>query len=826
MTKISQFKQYVAECIQILCWVYFKPYTFQRQLQDIHPRLTPTISFFVLRNDLPSHPHLKRFFHQVWWIIGVAPLFFFILAAFPYAVFTKNILQWLFGGFFLFGWLIGILLTQSIVTGTHIKSLIGVLVVVTIIHLLSILFVSESSLAFLISVAAGVIIGVTIGIVAAVFGCASISITVGASVCMIVSVAYGAAYGVAVAMSVSFACVSFYGGAFSMQINIDDDSAVIMTLNVVLGLGLTLFLGIAIGIVFDRVIDVVFGVEIAFGVAFGITWVLGLLRVYFWLPEVLWMLALLLISRQGYQAQCLRYLPPHFDESTILPLPFMARLITNAYWQNPALARSTIDYLINSTNQQKVATKAMIGIAADTLNQVQTTTDIVATKEQLAWLPSPPPKELGTFLPQFVEISQDVGVYLEATSAYRQYELLNPPIKSLKQLNNSLALNRNAQQATTFGSIAQRWLNILIAAQQTLQAEAERSAEIPQVYIAGNGLDPETAKSRFKGRKDIFREIETLSLSSPPPVLLFNGGRRTGKTSSLKYLPQKLVSEIIPLLIDLQGGALAQTLPGLAEYLVKEIINAARQARNLQLPYPNQEKLFREPFLTLQDWFTTIETTAPNKRFLLCLDEFERLSEFVDTTGSRIPLNFFRHILQHRRQWILLFSGSHTLEELAPYWSDYLINTRTIRLTYLQESEARELVEKPIPDFLNIYQPTAVTEIINQTRCQPYLVQLLCSVIVDHLNNQQRKLATRKDVHNCIPVAIETGSQYFRELWTTLAEKDQDVLLRLIEGEAVNPRDKLSLRRLVNKEILEKKADSYQFQVPLVKRYIEQLFEF
>ncbi|HEY9607752.1 MAG TPA: AAA family ATPase, partial [Allocoleopsis sp.] len=293
--------------------------------------------------------------------------------------------------------------------------------------------------------------------------------------------------------------------------------------------------------------------------------------------------------------------------------------------------------------------------------------------------------------------------------------------------------------------------------------------------------------------------------------------------STLKYLPQKVGSELVPLLVDLQGGASATTLKGLAEYLASEIIAAARQSRNLHLPYPNADKLAQDPFPALQSWLEQIEHTIPGKRFLLCLDEYERLSEVVDTTNSRAPLNFLRYVLQHRRQWTLLFSGSHTLDQLPTYWSDYLINTRALRVSYLEETAARELIVQPIQEFPKIYEPTAVDAIINVTRCQPYLVQLMCSVVVDRLNRDKRQLATAEDVFTCMPIAIETGGMYFRELWGSLAQSDRDLLLRLIEGETPNASDKPALRRLIGKEVLEKTEDTYSFQVPLVQKFVEQV---
>ncbi|MEH2125619.1 ATP-binding protein [Nostoc sp.] len=459
----------------------------------------------------------------------------------------------------------------------------------------------------------------------------------------------------------------------------------------------------------------------------------------------------------------------------ILPLPFMDVMIIEGYRKNPDAAHKTINYLITSTNQQKVAAEAISSIAVDILNRCQRLSDIVEIANQLVWIPSPPPKELGVVLPEFLEISQDVRASEEATSLYRQYELLNIPITVLCQLRQSLVLTKNARVAVSFGNTAQNWLTILETAQRTLEEQAQQSKEIRQVYIAGNSLDPETAKNHFKGRIDIFREIETFALSEQPPVLLLYGGRRTGKTSALKYLPYRIGSDIVPLLVDLQGAASATTLKGLAENLAQQIIEAARRLpRTVNLPYPDAKKLAEDPFPALQTWLTEIERSNRSKRFLLCLDEYERLDEVVKATSSRAPLNFIRNLLQHHQNWILLFSGSHELSELDDYWSDYLINTRALRMTYLQESEARDLILHPVENFTNIYEPTAVDAIIQLTRCQPFLIQLVCYELVESLNGDVRKnqgnadtvKATAQNVEEIIPQVLARGVQYFRELWT------------------------------------------------------------
>ena len=584
--------------------------------------------------------------------------------------------------------------------------------------------------------------------------------------------------------------------------------------------------GVTSGVAFGITLGVTSGV--AFGVTFGVTFIFGVLRVYFWLPELLWMGWLFLSTSKGRFARNLKYLPPYYDQIIHLPLPFISTMIVKAYRENPAVARKTINYLINSTNQKQVATKATINIALDILARCATINAIAAIPEQLAWIPSYS-TETNNVLPQLLDISRTVQSAEMATSPYRKSEILKQTVNSLTQLQTSLALVKNPAVANVAGNIVQSWLGILETAQDILKDQSRYAQEIPQVYIAGASLEPETAKNRFKGRQDLFREIENIALMSPPPTLLLYGNRRTGKTSTLKYLPQKLGGDLIPLLVDVHAIATAETLPGVARSLARQIVDDARISRNLTLRLPDKDDLRTDPFLTLQEWFTDIERTAPGKRFLLCLDEYERLEEVVTATNSRAPLNFLRHIIQHRAAWTLLFSGSHTLDEIDNYWSDYLISTRYIRLTYLEKSEAEELIIHPIPDFPDIYLPEAVTRIIYWTRCQPYLVQLLCSELVNYLNQQHSQnvlniKATAMDIDNIIPNALVSGSLYFNEFWDqTLNSTQQKSLRNLIQHLNPTPEDQRNWNKLINKEILEYDENKrICFQVPLIERSITQ----
>lgn len=84
----------------------------------------------------------------------------------------------------------------------------------------------------------------------------------------------------------------------------------------------------------------------------------------------------------------------------------------------------------------------------------------------------------------------------------------------------------------------------------------------------------------------------------------------------------------------------------------------------------------------------------------------------------------------------------------------------------------------------------------------------------------------RKEVETVIPIVLERGGEYCRELWKSLTDSDRNLLRRLVQGETPTTQDKAVLRKLERKEILEKKTEfGYCFQVPLVQKYIEQVVE-
>jgi hypothetical protein len=739
---MSGLKTYLLECLRLLYWAFFKPFTLRSYLRDIHPDLKPDSDPFRLLRQNPDNARLRRYADQAWWFALAAPWVVAVIA----------------------GVLLPLLLPQALPVQGGIPQ-----------------FDWQDSLLLL----GGWTLGLLIARATSRLGL----------------------------WAISFLLLCFVVGLLFAGLSR-------------LAPGLTLSI---LQLIHEQAFDVIVGLwPLAGGVALGVAVGLGALRAYFWLPELAWMLALATALSQGKNAaRMLPLLPPRFDQLIILPLPFMDKIIVQAHRENPAAAQQFIRYLISETNQQAVAARAMRGIAEDVLARCQAVQDIVHAADQLAWLPTPLPKGFSPFFAELLDVSKGVRAAMQATSPYRQSQELARQIGLLEGIQNRLAAAGHMSDATTFGGVAKRWLGLLQALRQSLEARAKATEEIPQVYLPASALEPDLAGGLFRGREDIFRQIEDVVLAKQPQTLLLYGGRRAGKTSTLNYLPRRITPDVVPLKVDLQGVVTAQTLAGLAVQLATHAARAGQQL-GVMLNMPNPADFQTDPFPALERWMDSVERTVGQKRILLCLDEYERLGEFVEAFNNRAPLNFLRYVIQNRRRWIILLSGSHLLDELPGYWSDYLINTRPIRVSYLEREAARSLIVSPVDGFPDIYTPETVDAILEMTRCQPYLVQLACYEIVERLNHARRKRASPDDLQAVVPVMFERGSEYFRELWESLADEERSILQRLarngpslhLETSLVEDGMGTYLRRLVRREIIEQHDGIYRFQVPLIQQYV------
>lgn len=530
----------------------------------------------------------------------------------------------------------------------------------------------------------------------------------------------------------------------------------------------------------------------------------------------------------------LLYSPFFWDELQSFPLYNLDEHLVLSCQRFPQEATALLIKVSNS-HQRWAAIAAQIELTARRLESCDSVAAIAASYSAIGTdLAS---SDADILLATLRKRSEDVATALQQASHFNQRLVLSDVEERLNGLAEEL-LRSNNSFAKRFSTVVACWRAIIHKTINDLEQQSKTLQEIPNPYIVGVPLN--RYQEIFVGRTGIAAKIESLLRSEVHPPLLIYGPRRMGKTSLLYNLRRLLPSRIAPLFVDLQGPvALATDHAGFLFALTREIVKSASLIQSAPLSALTLEKLSSNPFAIFDQWLDELEAAFSIRgvtTILLTLDEFESLDVAIHEKrlGEEAVLGTLRHIIQHRPQIKLLLAGSHTLDEFQR-WSSYLINVQAIHLTYLTEAEAQVLIEHPINQFPLTHEPLASAQIHKLTRGHPYLVQLLCSEIIDFKNEQapsQRFLVSLADVERTLSSVLSRGSQFFadiernqvddegRQLLKWLARQEhcrREDLLKLAEKRGQPQQLQHTLGQLIRREIIEINGEDYRFQVELIR---------
>lgn len=600
------------------------------------------------------------------------------------------------------------------------------------------------------------------------------------------------------------------------------------------GVAVSVGLGVALGGL-QGVSVVLMGLGVAKDIALGVA--LGAI-VILWRPIVRYRFLLLwnnllyqLDKRQtNRKFSLLRRNCAFWDEWQRLPLSGLDKHLLLVMESHPAEGKAAIEYLTTS-HQRWAAQAAQIELTARKLERC---TDVEAIKQVHSWFGN---NELenpaSDLLRRFNRLSENVDAALNQASNYNQRLVFRTVADHIdKQLQE---FTRSSHPyAPRFYPIAKRWCGIITNYEHELATTVELRQEIDSPYIIGVPLTQQ--QEIFTGRTSTASRIEQLLLDRRRPPLLLYGQRRMGKTSLLNNLGRLLPNSIIPLFVDLQGPvSSASDHAGFLYNIARSMLKSAQQQSGLTLPNLTREALTSDPFTYFDEWLDAIEQTLEGSIFLLALDEFEALDKALNDKhfDETAVLGMLRNLIQHRPRFKIMLSGSHTLQEFQR-WASYLINVQVVHISYLKESEARQLVEQPVQDFALRFQADAVNRIIELTRSHPFLVQLICAEIVALKNEQDpsmRRLATLADVEAAIPEAFSSGSFFFADLERNQIDENGLSLLRFLAAQGENriisneslaqhfPELDNVLIPLLQRELIEQVDGGCCFQVELIRRW-------
>jgi len=439
--------------------------------------------------------------------------------------------------------------------------------------------------------------------------------------------------------------------------------------------------------------------------------------------------------------------------------------------------------------------------------------------------------DINKLLPRLQTVAKDVDAALKAGNIGIRKRALEPILTYLLKLQLQLP-----ELGLTTGAI-KRWKPVLVSWQQVIELELQEQQkqsqdELLNPFQYGNPLRSDRA-NLFRGRQTFADQIFRLILDRNRPTLVLHGPRRCGKTSFLYNLPRLLPSNLLPVYVDLQSSAITTDEAAFCQGLIRAIHRDSR-CQGIELPIiPTRKEFLETPYIALEDWLEQAIPRLGERRLLLNLDEFEKIGTAIKE--KRLSINLFdelRHLIQHYDSLAFLFSGVQTLDELGPNWSSYFISVVPLEMTYLEPDEAESLLTDPDPEFALRYDRGIVEEIIQLTRCQPYLLQLLGSALVTQANLNHTQLVTPDLLQAAIPEAFTNGEPYFTNVWTEFTGNNpaeimagQEFLLELANGLApghVQDLTDAAIRRLRRYHVIEQTDNGYVFEVPLLERWVRE----
>ena len=547
-----------------------------------------------------------------------------------------------------------------------------------------------------------------------------------------------------------------------------------------------------------------------------------------------------------------RHCSLYWDECVFLPLLGLQQTLLIAAQQDEdgRRAMEDITFLITERPQQIAIARAVSQELA--MRDLERWSDLTAISQAHKRLSVFLPQEAALIDQQWVtpfsplrDASHDAERYMHLANQKAQRRVLESLITNLERAR--------AKDAFGIAALNKRLSEVIDTWLAVTHQEYERLGEVP--FSNGQidnpfspGLPLKLHDSLFVGRLDLAQQLEgALSRKNHRPTFLLNGERRMGKTSVLMQLPSLLGPHYLPIFYDLQQRGSSSSAAALLTSIAREIsqVMHSQGMRAKKLEYARlQESNQKNEALAyhlFEEWFHDIERDLEqeDKTLLLTFDEFEIFAESGNALFLNLSLllDWFHNVMQHHPRLALLFSGERTFSDMGPDWVSNFVTVQTLKVSFLHPAEARKLITQPDDSDGSADHPfneDIVEEIIRVTACHPFLVQALCSVLIDSLNVEERTQAHVSDVTTGVHQVLERWSDYFLDVWIRADAEQKSCLTAIASLEGCNSFDVMkqigldehtvqrTLQNLSKRDLIRTENGNYRIAVPIFREWMKQ----
>lgn len=290
-------------------------------------------------------------------------------------------------------------------------------------------------------------------------------------------------------------------------------------------------------------------------------------------------------------------------------------------------------------------------------------------------------------------------------------------------------------------------------------------------------LDPfsleEADSAQFVGRVAKVKAIGNRLLKAQMSSTYITGQKRVGKTSLAKAVLRYLDSQAMPPLVYestyLEWGEYSTadartTVMALGEHLYGFLRS------HLSDEVPTQQPIFDGSLAPLNFIAKTLESKAPNKRFVIVLDEFDEIHPEMYRFGALAEV-FFANLrtLAARKNLAFILVGGEKMPFIIGAQGDQLNKFVREPLDYFSRSDDWtdfvQLVTGPVKDSLN-WEESALNELFTLTNGNPYYTKLLCAKIFANAVAERDTEIISRDVRYALSGRVsELDTNAFAHFW-------------------------------------------------------------
>lgn len=401
---------------------------------------------------------------------------------------------------------------------------------------------------------------------------------------------------------------------------------------------------------------------------------------------------------------------------------------------------------------------------------------------------------------------------------------------------------------------------------------SEQLKPIGNLFQAG---PPVAGAGRFFGRQHEIDQIISRLIGGITQPILLRGPRRMGKTSILRQLewllktnkelrtinlsPQQelQLNSCIPVFHTLQSIKDPDDSANFFQSIYEDICESLGLTFD---PIALTRQFHRSPTRAFMKQMAQVFAQRPHIRPLVIIDEWD---ELYRPAYARLAVNL-RALMEGevRVNWVV--SSTWTLsEEAGRYGSPFYNQAFTIELGSMAWEAAVELVTLPSQRMGLNWQGEAVVALLELTGRRPYLIQLLCSKLIDYLrikNSNEVDPETVSVIASQIVREAQATTQYFGFLWKDEQGESLDgvnwmgrLILWALDRHYPRPLTRTEIRETIETELRRRKfsipretffgqefndqitqlqwifdaitleGDRYSFSIPLVQRWLNMM---